>query len=562
VSAHPKKTGAAAPSAAAATGAPAAVAAAAPGAEERRARFSTVSDMEIAALYTADDLRGRDAAGDIGRPGTFPYTRGVYPTMYRGRPWTMRQFAGFGTARDTNARFRFLLAQGQTGLSTAFDMPTLMGYDADHPRALGEVGREGTAVSTLEDMTELFDGIDLGRVTTSMTVNCSASAILAMYLAVAERQGVAMTALGGTIQNDMLKEFIAQKEWICPPEPSVRIIIDMIEFCAREVPRFHPVSISGYHIREAGSTAVQEVAFTLADGIGYVEAARARGLAVDDFAPRLSFFFNLHNDFLEEVAKLRAARRLWARIMRDRFAASNPRALTLRTHAQTAGCSLTAQQPMNNVVRVAIQALAGVLGGVQSLHTNSMDETLALPSEQAAMIALRTQQIIAEESGVTNTVDPLGGSYAIEALTNRIEDEAGEYIRQIDAMGGIVRAIELGFPQKEIAEAAYRFQQQLDRGEKVMVGVNKYALESEPPLEILRIDPDVEARQTARVRAFKQARNQEKARERLATVRAACRDGANLMPPLIAAVQDGVTLGEICDVYREEFGVYRDPAWL
>ena len=560
MSAHPKKAAAAVHAAAEATGAR--DVAAAPGAEKRRTRFSTVSDMEIAALYVAGDLRERDAAEDIGCPGEFPYTRGVYPTMYRGRPWTMRQFAGFGTARDTNARFHFLLAQGQTGLSTAFDMPTLMGYDADHPRALGEVGREGVAVSTLEDMTELFDGIDLGQVTTSMTVNCSASVILAMYFAVAERQGVPMTTLGGTIQNDMLKEFIAQKEWICPPEPSVRVVVDMIEFCAREAPRFHPVSISGYHIREAGSTAVQEVAFTLADGIGYVEAACARGLAVDDFAPRLSFFFNLHSDFLEEIAKLRAARRLWARIMRERFGATNPRALMLRTHAQTAGCSLTAQQPMNNVVRVAIQALAGVLGGVQSLHTNSLDETLALPSEQAVMVALRTQQIIAEESGVTNTVDPLGGSYAVEALTNRIEDEAREYIRQIDAMGGIVHAIELGFPQKEIAEAAYRFQQQLDRGEKVMVGVNKYPLESEPPLEILRIDPGVEERQTARVRAFKQARNQGKVRERLASVRAACRDGANLMPPLIAAVQDGVTLGEVCDVYREEFGVYRDPAWL
>jgi methylmalonyl-CoA mutase N-terminal domain/subunit len=563
VSAHPKKDGsklAAAPGAAAA--APAASRVAAPGAAERRTRFSTVSDMEIAALYTPEDLRGQDGTEDIGRPGESPYTRGVYPTMYRGRPWTMRQFAGFGTARDTNARFHFLLTQGQTGLSTAFDMPTLMGYDADHPRALGEVGREGVAISTLEDMTELFDGIDLGQVTTSMTVNCSASIILAMYFAVAERQGLPMAALGGTIQNDMLKEFIAQKEWICPPEPSVRIIVDMIEFCARETPRFHPVSISGYHIREAGSTAVQEVAFTLADGIGYVQAALARGLAVDDFAPRLSFFFNLHNDFLEEIAKLRAARRLWARIMRDRFGATNPRAMMLRTHAQTAGCSLTAQQPTNNVVRVTIQALAGVLGGVQSLHTNSMDETLALPSEQAVMVALRTQQIIAEESGVTNTVDPLGGSYVIEALTNRIEDEAAEYIRQIDAMGGIVRAIEGGFPQQEIAEAAYRFQRQLDSGEKVMVGVNKYELESEAPLETLRIDPDVEKLQTARVRAFKQARNQAKTNAAVATVRAACRDGANLMPPLIAAVKDGVTLGEICDVYRDEFGVYRDPAWL
>jgi methylmalonyl-CoA mutase N-terminal domain/subunit len=541
---------------------PKARAATPPSTEARTPRFSTVSDMEIEEIYGPDHLRGHDPATDIGEPGRFPYTRGVYPTMYRGRPWTMRQFAGFGTARDTNERFHFLLAHGQSGLSTAFDMPTLMGYDADHPRALGEVGREGTAVSTIEDMTELFAGIDLATVTTSMTVNCSASIILAMYFAVAEQQGVPLAALGGTIQNDMLKEFIAQKEWISPPNPSVRVIVDMIEFCTQYAPRFHPVSVSGYHIREAGSTAVQEVAFTLADGITYVDAAQARGLAVDDFAPRLSFFFNLHNDFLEEIAKLRAARRLWARIMRERFGATNPRALMLRTHAQTAGCSLTAQQPVNNVVRVAIQALAGVLGGVQSLHTNSMDETLALPSEQAVMVALRTQQIIAEESGVTNTVDPLGGSYAVEALTNRIEQEAEAYIRQIDAMGGMVRAIEVGFPQKEIAEAAYKFQQQFDRGEKVMVGVNKYQLDDEPPMELLRIDPALEGRQAARVTAFKQARDQARVRERLAAVRAACRDSSNLMPHLIAAVKDGVTLGEVCDVYRDEFGVYRDPAWL
>jgi methylmalonyl-CoA mutase N-terminal domain/subunit len=534
----------------------------APVVSEPPRRFSTISDMEIQECYTAEDLAGRDPAADIGRPGEFPYTRGVYPTMHRGRPWTMRQFAGFGTPRDTNERFKFLLAQGQTGLSTAFDMPTLMGYDADHERALGEVGREGTAVSTLEDMADLFDGIALDQVTTSMTVNCSASIILAMYFAIAERRGIPMSALGGTIQNDMLKEFIAQKEWISPPVPSVRVIVDMIEFCTQHAPRFHPVSISGYHIREAGSTAVQEVAFTLADGLGYVEAAVARGLAVDDFAPRLSFFFNLHNDFLEEIAKLRAARRLWARLMRDRFGAKNPRSLMLRTHAQTAGCSLTAQQPVNNVVRVAIQALAGVLGGVQSLHTNSMDETLALPSEHAAMVALRTQQIIAEESGVTNTVDPLGGSWAIEALTNRIEADAEDYLQQIDRMGGIVRAIELGFPQKEIAEAAYRFQQQFDRREKVMVGVNRYQTDDKPSIDILRIHADVEDTQVARVRAFKAARDQARAASRLADVRQACRDGANLMPFLIAAVKDGVTLGEVCDVYRDEFGVYRDPAWL
>ena len=534
----------------------------APVASEPPRRFSTISDMEIQECYTAADLAGRDPAADIGRPGEFPYTRGVYPTMHRGRPWTMRQFAGFGTPRDTNERFKFLLAQGQTGLSTAFDMPTLMGYDADHERSLGEVGREGTAVSTIEDMADLFDGIALADVTTSMTVNCSASIILAMYFAIAERRGIPMSALGGTIQNDMLKEFIAQKEWISPPVPSVRVIVDMIEFCTTHAPRFHPVSISGYHIREAGSTAVQEVAFTLADGLGYVEAAVARGLAVDDFAPRLSFFFNLHNDFLEEIAKLRAARRLWARLMRDRFGAKSPRSLMLRTHAQTAGCSLTAQQPVNNVVRVAIQALAGVLGGVQSLHTNSMDETLALPSENAAMVALRTQQIIAEESGVTNTVDPLGGSWAIEALTDRLEREAFDYIEQIDRLGGIVRAIELGFPQKEIAEAAYHFQQQFDRREKVMVGVNRYQTNDKPTIDILRIHAEVESTQVARVRAFKAARDQARVASRLADVRQACRDGTNLMPLLIAAVKDGVTLGEVCDVYRDEFGIYRDPAWL
>src|SRR6185369_1926420 len=421
---------------------------------ERPVRFSTVSDMEVEPLYTDEDAPLSDR---IGLPGEFPYTRGVHPSMYRGRLWTMRQFAGFGTAEDTNARFKFLLRQGQTGLSTAFDMPTLMGYDADHPRARGEVGREGVAVSSLVDARALFDGIRLSDVTTSMTVNCTASVLLAMYLAIADEEGVPWTQLGGTIQNDM------QKEWICPPDPSVRIVVDMIEFCAKNVPRWHPVSVSGYHIREAGSTAVQELAFTLADGLAYVQAAVARGIPVDTFAPRLSFFFNVHNDFLEEVAKLRAARRLWATLMRERFGATNPRSLMLRTHAQTAGCSLTAQQPVNNVVRVAVQALAAVMGGVQSLHTNSLDETLALPSEQAAMVALRTQQIIAEESGVTNVVDPLGGSYAIEALTDRIERDALAYITHIDRLGGMVKAIELGFPQKEIADAAYVYQQQLDQ---------------------------------------------------------------------------------------------------
>src|SRR6266849_160814 len=529
--------------------------------KERAVRFSTVSDMEVEPLYAAEDLPS-DAAEHIGLPGEFPYTRGVYPSMYRGRLWTMRQFAGFATAEDTNELFRFLLAQGQTGISTAFDMPTLLGDDADQPRARGEVGREGVAVSSLVDVRALFHGIRLDQVTTSMTVNCSASAVLAMYLAVAEEQGTPWTALGGTIQNDMLKEFIAQKEWICPPDPSLRIVVDMIEFCAREVPRWHAVSISGYHIREAGSTAVQELAFTLADGIAYVEAAVKRGLAVDDFAPRLSFFFNLHNDFLEEVAKLRAARRLWATIMRERFAAKDPRSLRLRTHAQTAGCSLTAQQPLNNIVRVTVQALAGILGGVQSLHTNSLDETLALPSEQAVMVALRTQQILAEESGVTNTVDPLGGSWAVEALTNRIEEDAAEYIRRIDELGGMVRAIEAGYPQREIAEAAYRYQQQIERGEKTVVGVNRHQVPEERPPDLLRVPLDLEGRQTDRVRRVKRERDGAAARAALQRVRAAAESGENLMPPLVAAVKVMCTVGEIADVYREVFGQYRDPAWL
>ena len=482
--------------------------------------------------------------------------------MYRGKLWTMRQFAGFGTPEDTNKRFRFLLGQGQTGLSTAFDMPTLMGYDADHPRALGEVGREGVSVSSLADMEALFDGIPLADVTTSMTVNCSASVILAMYFAMAERRGVPLSALGGTIQNDMLKEFIAQKEWISPPEPSVRVIVDMIEFCAAHAPKWHPVSISGYHIREAGSTAVQELAFTLADGIGYVQAAVDRGLDVDRFAPRLSFFFNVHNDFLEEIAKYRAARRMWAKIMRERFGATQPRSWLLRTHAQTAGCSLTAQQPINNVVRVAIQALAAVLGGTNSLHTNSMDETLALPSEAAVLTALRTQQIIAEETGVINTADPLGGSYAIEALTDRLEREAFAYIERIDAMGGIVRAIELGFPQQEIADASYHYQRQLDCGEKVVVGVNKYQSDDAHSLEILRVGNAVEDTQVERVRARKAARDAAAVAARIAAVRDAARGGANLMPAIIEAVKAEVTVGEISDVFREVFGVYRDPAWI
>ncbi len=530
-------------------------------ASERPIRFSTVSDMVLDPLYTPNDA---PAAYDdaLGNPGEFPYTRGVYGSMYRGRLWTMRQFAGFGLAEDTNARFHFLLGQGQDGLSTAFDMPTLMGYDADHERALGEVGREGVSVSTVYDMATLFDRIPLDRVSTSMTVNCSASVLLAMYLVVAERNGIPWDRVGGTIQNDMLKEYIAQKEWICPPRPALRIVTDMIEFCARKVPRWHAVSISGYHIREAGSTAVQELAFTIADGICYVEEAVKRGIAVDDFADRLSFFWNLHNDFLEEVAKLRAARRMWARIMKDRFGAKNPKSMMLRTHAQTAGASLTAQQPLNNVVRVAIQALAGVLGGVQSLHTNSMDETLALPTEQAVMVALRTQQVIAEETGVTNTIDPFGGSYAVEALTDRMEREANDYIRRIDDLGGMVKAIETGYPQREIAEAAFHFQRQLEQGIKTVVGVNKYSIPEEIPIATLKIDPAIEERQIQRVRKVKRERNSVAVKEALARVAEACRSGENLMEPICEAVRRDATVGEVSDIFRAEFGVYTDPGWI
>jgi methylmalonyl-CoA mutase, N-terminal domain len=531
------------------------------GGSERPVRFSTVSDLEIDPLYTAEDLKDEPANG-IGYPGEYPYTRGVYESMYRGRLWTMRQFAGFGLAEDTNARFHFLLAQGQDGLSTAFDMPTLMGYDADHERAMGEVGREGVSVSALADMGRLFDRIPIGKVSTSMTVNCSASVLLAMYLVMAERQGVPWEQVSGTIQNDMLKEFIAQKEWICPPEPSLRVVTDMVEFCAKKAPRFHPVSISGYHIREAGATAVQELAFTIADGLCYVQDAVDRGMGVDEFAPRLSFFWDLHLDFLEEVAKLRAGRRMWARLMKERFGAKNPRSMMLRTHAQTAGVSLTAQQPMNNVVRVAIQALAGVLGGVQSLHTNSMDETLALPTEQAVMVALRTQQIIAEETGVTNTIDPLGGSYAVEALTDRMESEALEYIRKIDEMGGMLKAIDTGYPQREIAEAAFNYQRQLEQGVKTVVGVNKYSIPEEIPIEMLKIDRALEERQIQRLRKIKRERNAVAVREAIRRVAEACRSGENVMEPICAAVRQEVTVGEISDIFRSEFGIYKDPGWI
>jgi methylmalonyl-CoA mutase N-terminal domain/subunit len=529
--------------------------------KERPVRFSTLSDMEVEPLYTPEDVKG-DYDSALGHPGEYPYTRGVYESMYRGRLWTMRQFAGFGLAEDTNERFRFLLAQGQDGLSTAFDMPTLMGYDADHERSMGEVGREGVNVTSIHDVGRLFDQIPMGKVSTSMTVNCSASAVLAMYLVQAERTGVPWEQVSGTIQNDMLKEFTAQKEWICPPAPSLRIVTDMVEFCAKKAPRFHPVSISGYHIREAGSTAVQELAFTIADGLCYVQDAVSRGIDVDDFAPRLSFFWDLHSDFLEEIAKLRAGRRMWARYLKERFGAKNPRSMMLRTHAQTAGVSLTAQQPMNNIVRVAIQALAGVLGGVQSLHTNSMDETLALPTEQSVMVALRTQQIIAEETGITNTIDPLGGSYAIEALTDRMEREATEYINKIDEMGGMLKAIEVGYPQREIAEAAFLYQRQLEQGVKSVVGVNKYSIPEEIPIEVLKIDPAMEERQIQRVRKMKRERNSTALKEALKRVAEACRSGENLMEPICEAVRRDATVGEISDIYRAEFGVYKDPGWI
>jgi methylmalonyl-CoA mutase, N-terminal domain len=528
-------------------------------APEREVMFESLSGIPIRPLYTPEDLAGWRYEDRLGYPGEFPYTRGPYPSMYRGRLWTMRMFAGFGRPEDTNARFKYLLGQGQTGLSTAFDMPALMGFDADHPRATGEVGREGVAVSTLADFEILFRDIPLDRVTTSMTINCTASVALAMYLALADQQGVSWDKLGGTMQNDMLKEFIAQKEWICPPEPAVRIVVDTIEFCARHVPRFNPVSISGYHIREAGSTAVQELAFTLADGFGYVAACMARGLDVDSFAPRLSFFFDVHNDFFEEIAKLRAARRIWAAVMRERFGARKPEALRLRTHTQTAGVSATAQQPLNNVARVALQGLAAVLGGAQSLHTNSYDEVLALPTEEAVTVALRTQQIIAEETGAALTIDPLGGSYFVESLTDEMERRAMDYIREIDRLGGVIRAIELGYPQKEIADAAYRYQLMEDRGQRTVVGVNKYVMAEERPVSYLRIDESVEREQVERVKRVKAGRDAAKVERRLKQLADACRNGQNVMPVLVDAVKDYVSLGEISDVYRQVFGLYREP---
>jgi methylmalonyl-CoA mutase N-terminal domain/subunit len=524
----------------------------------RRKQFQTDSGIPLPDLFTAADRAGEDLK-ELGLPGEFPYTRGVQSTMYRSRFWTMRQFAGFGTPADTNKRFKYLISRGMTGLSTAFDMPALMGYDADHAMSRGEVGKEGVAISTLKDFEILFDGIALDQVTTSMTINASAIVALAMYIAVAEKQGVPMSKLGGTIQNDMLKEYIAQKEWIVPPRPAVRIVTDMIEFCAKNMPRWHAVSISGYHIREAGATAVQELAFTIADGIGYVEECVKRGLNVDDFAPRLSFFWDVHNDFFEEIAKFRAARRLWAKIMRDRFGAKDPRSMMLRTHAQTAGVSLTAQQPYNNVVRVSLQALAAVLGGTQSLHTNSLDETYALPSEDSVTIALRTQQLIAHESGVDRVVDPLAGSYYVEHLTDEMEKRAAEYLRRIDEMGGIIRAVEEGYPQKEIGESAYRFQREVEEGDRLIVGVNAFQSEKEEPIDLLSIDEKVAEEQVARLQQVRQTRDAKAVADALAKVEAACRDEKlNLMPPVIEAVKAYATLGEVSDVFRKVWGQYRE----
>jgi len=529
---------------------------------ERAGPFTSVSDFPIERLVTPEDLEGFDFEREVGMPGEYPYTRGIHPTMYRGKVWTMRQFSGFGTARHTNERYRYLLAHGQTGLSVAFDLPTLMGRDSDDAMALGEVGREGVAIDSLADMETLFEGIPLERISTSMTINSPAAILFAMYLAVAEKQGVAADRLEGTIQNDILKEYIAQKEWIYPPRPSLRIITDIMGYCARVVPRWNTISVSGYHIREAGSTAVQELAFTLADGIGYVQAGIDAGLDVDAFAPRLSFFFNAHNDFFEEVGKLRAARRIWARVMRERFGAKQERSWKLRTHVQTAGCSLTAQQPYNNIVRVTLQALAAVMGGTQSLHTNSMDETLALPSERAVTIALRTQQIIAEESGAAGTVDPLGGSYFVEDLTNKMERGALDYIRRIDEMGGIVSAIEAGFPQREIAEAAYHYQMQVDRKEKVVVGVNKYVASDDHEIPILKIDMDVEREQVDRLKRLRQQRDYARVDRALASLEAAASGRDNLMPHILESVKAYATVGEICARMKRVFGEYREQPIL
>ena len=529
--------------------------------KERKSSFRTVSLDEINRLYTPEDIRDVDVPTDIGHPGEFPYTRGIHATGYRGKLWTMRQFAGFSTPEETNQRFKYLLKEGQTGLSVAYDLPTLMGYDADSTLSEGEVGKCGVAVSSLADMETLFDGIDLEQVTVSQTINAPASVLLAMYLVVAEKQGADWQKISGTLQNDILKEYIAQKEWIYPIRPAMKLVIDTFEFCAAHVPKYNPISVSGYHIREAGATALQELAFTLRDGIEYVEWGVRAGLDIEKFVPRISFFFNAHNDFFEEVAKYRAARRLWARTMRDRFGALNERTLQLRFHTQTAGVSLTVQQPLNNVVRVAIQALAGVLGGTQSLHTDSYDEALALPTDRAALLALRTQQIIAEESGVANTIDPLGGSYFVEALTEKMEDGARDYFDRIDAMGGMVEAIERGFPQREIQDSAYQYQKALEAGDQTIVGVNKYQMEEESTeIPILVIDESVRQHQIDRLEQTRARRDDGAVAKALNSVRKAAQTGENTMPATIEAVREYATLGEICSALRDVYGIYEEPA--
>ena len=526
---------------------------------KRRKEFFTHSNIPVKRIYTPLDIKDADYLQDLGFPGEYPFTRGVYATMYRGRFWTMRQYAGFGTAEQTNERFKYLLEHGQTGLSVAFDFPTQLGYDCDHPMAKGEVGKAGVSVSTLRDMEIIFDGIPLDKVTTSMTINAPATVLLAMYIAVAEKQGVPQEKLGGTVQNDILKEYAARGMYIFPPKPSMKLVTDIFEYCSKHMPRWNAISISGYHIREAGSTAVQEVAFTLANAIAYVQAAIDRGLDLDKFANRLSFFFAAHNNFFEEIAKFRAARRLWAKIMRERFGAKNPASWRLRFHTQTSGCTLTAQQPLNNIVRVTLQALAAVLGGTQSLHTNSFDEALALPSELAARVALRTQQIIAYESGVADIIDPLAGSYYVEWLTDKIEEEALRYIEKIDSMGGAVEAIEKGYIQREIVESAYRYQREVEEKDRIIVGVNKFIAEEKVPIEILKIDPKIEEKLTERLNVVKKQRNNAKVKETLEELRKAAERDENLMPVILKAVKAYATTGEICGVLREVYGEYKPP---
>nr|MDO8108642.1 methylmalonyl-CoA mutase family protein [Candidatus Sigynarchaeota archaeon] len=528
---------------------------------ERKKVFKNLSGIEIKGLYTTDDVKNLEYKRDLGLPGEFPFTRGVYPTMYRGRLWTMRQFAGLGTAEDTNKRFKFLIENGQTGLSVAFHLPTLYGWESGHEMTIGEIGKEGVAIDTLADMETLFAGIDLGKISTSMTINAPAAILLAMYVAVGEKQGVTADKLTGTIQNDILKEYIAQKSWIFPPEPSMRLIVDTIEFCTKHVPKWNTISISGYHIREAGATAVQELAFTLADGFAYVEAATKRGIDIDEFAPRLSFFFNAHNDFFEEIAKYRAARRIWARRMKDKYHAKDAESWRLRFHTQTAGVSLQAQEPENNIVRVTLQALAAVLGGTQSLHTNSFDEALALPSEHAVKIALRTQQIIAHESGITNTIDPLGGSYYLEALTNKMEEEAEKYFKKIDELGGVIPAIKKNFFQMEIARSAYEYQKQVESGDQSVIGVNfQRASGCGPKIDLLKIGADVAEKQVAKLKKIKETRDNKKVKASLDKVRAAAKGKENLMFPILEAVKAYASIGEIIATLKEVFGVHKEDA--